>query len=38
MATAQVIAFAESINFIKKLGIKNILNHEPNHQKWARKA
>ena len=28
LQTAEVVAFSESINFIKKLGIKNILNHE----------
>jgi|TARA_B100001093_G_scaffold519570_1_gene609203 cysteine desulfurase/selenocysteine lyase len=28
MQTAEVVAFAESINFIKKLGIKNIADHE----------
>jgi cysteine desulfurase/selenocysteine lyase len=28
MQTAEVVAFAESINFIKKLGIKNIAAHE----------
>jgi cysteine desulfurase/selenocysteine lyase len=28
MQTAEVVAFAESINFIEKLGIKNIANHE----------
>jgi cysteine desulfurase / selenocysteine lyase len=28
MQTAEVVAFAESINFIKKLGIKNIEDHE----------
>mgnify|MGYP001269679730 CR=1 FL=1 len=28
MATAQVIAFNESIKFLEKIGIKNIVNHE----------
>ena len=28
MQTAEVASFAESINFIEKIGIKNILNHE----------
>ena len=28
MATAQVIAFAESIKFLEKIGINNIINHE----------
>ena len=28
LQTAEVVAFAESINFIEKLGIKNILAHE----------
>jgi cysteine desulfurase/selenocysteine lyase len=28
MQTAEVVAFAESINFIEKLGIKNIASHE----------
>ena len=28
MQTAEVVAFAQSINFIKKLGIKNIADHE----------
>ena len=28
MQTAEVVAFAESIKFIEKLGIKNILSHE----------
>jgi cysteine desulfurase/selenocysteine lyase len=28
MQTAEVVAFAEAINFIKKLGIENIANHE----------
>ena len=28
MQTAEVVAFAEAINFIKKLGIDNIANHE----------
>jgi cysteine desulfurase / selenocysteine lyase len=28
MQTAEVVSFAESINFIKKLGIKNIASHE----------
>ena len=28
LQTAEVVAFSESINFIKKLGIKNILDHE----------
>jgi cysteine desulfurase/selenocysteine lyase len=28
MQTAEVVAFAEAINFIKKLGIKNITAHE----------
>ena len=28
MQTAEVVAFSEAINFIEKLGIKNIQNHE----------
>ena len=28
MQTAEVVSFAESINFIEKLGIKNIASHE----------
>ena len=28
MATAQVIAFNESINFLNKIGIDNLINHE----------
>ena len=28
MATAQVIAFGESINFLNKIGINNIIEHE----------
>ena len=28
MQTAEVVAFAESLNFIDKLGIKNIASHE----------
>ena len=28
MATAQVIAFNESINFLNKIGIDNLVNHE----------
>ena len=28
MQTAEVVAFSESLNFIEKLGIKNIASHE----------
>ena len=28
MQTAEVVSFAESLNFIEKLGIKNIASHE----------
>ena len=28
MQTAEVVSFAESINFIEKLGINNIASHE----------
>ena len=28
MQTAEVVAFAESLNFIERLGIKNIASHE----------
>ena len=28
LQTAEVVAFSEAINFIEKLGIKNIQNHE----------
>ena len=28
MQTAEVVAFSESINFLEKVGMKNILNHE----------
>ena len=35
MATAQVIAFAESIKFINKIGIKNIEKHEEELIKYG---
>jgi len=35
LQTAEVVAFAESINFIKKLGIKNIAAHENEILEYA---
>jgi cysteine desulfurase/selenocysteine lyase len=33
--TAEVVGFKESINFIEKIGIKNILNHENNIMEYG---
>ena len=38
MATAQVIAFDESIKFLNKLGIENIMKHEKNFKLWTRSS
>jgi cysteine desulfurase/selenocysteine lyase len=35
MQTAEVVAFSEAINFIEKLGIKNIANHENEILEYA---
>ena len=35
MQTAEVVAFSEAINFIEKLGIKNIQNHENKILEYA---
>jgi len=35
MATAQVIAFNESIKFLEKIGIENIVNHEKELMKYG---
>jgi len=33
--TAEVVGFSESINFIKRIGIKNILEHENNVMEYG---
>ena len=37
MATAQVIAFGESIKFLNKIGIENIEKHENELTKYGEK-
>ena len=38
MQTAEVVAFAKAIKFIKEIGIKNIEKHgKPNSRVWIRK-
>jgi|TARA_B100001750_G_scaffold246509_1_gene269070 cysteine desulfurase/selenocysteine lyase len=38
MATAQVIAFEESIKFLNKLGMKNIIEHEKKLMEYGRET
>ena len=38
MATAQVIAFEESIKFLNKLGMKNIIEHEKELMEYGRET
>ena len=38
MATAQVIAFDQSIKFLEKIGIKNIIKHEKELMDYARQV